>query len=226
MRENKAFLMFYDYIDQFDLLSDEQLGKLIRMIMDRVNGRGAAADCGDPAVRIMFSIMSSTIEKGNERYEEERRRRSEAAKERERQKKAQSATANHGTAQDSAIKEEEKAEAKEKVKEKAKAKEKAAPAGGSLSDTHKNVFVPPTESEVLTYCYERKSMIDPKKFISYYNANGWRIGNNQMTDWRAAVQLWESRELNQPAPARERADTSYDMSEIERNSMRKYAKLR
>ena len=58
-------------------------------------------------------------------------------------------------------------------------------------------FVPPTLDEVRAYCRERKSSVDPERFISYYQANGWKMGRNPMKDWRAAVQLWERRDSGQ-----------------------------
>lgn len=52
-------------------------------------------------------------------------------------------------------------------------------------------FVPPTLDEVREYCRERKNNIDPERFITYYQANGWKVGRNPMKDWKAAVQTWE-----------------------------------
>lgn len=53
----------------------------------------------------------------------------------------------------------------------------------------------PTIIEISEYCNERKNGIDPQKFFDYYESNGWRVGRNQMKDWRAAVRTWER---NQP----------------------------
>lgn len=34
------------------------------------------------------------------------------------------------------------------------------------------------------------------KWFDYYSANGWKVGKNQMKDWRAAVRNWDkSKEL-------------------------------
>lgn len=52
-------------------------------------------------------------------------------------------------------------------------------------------FVPPTLADVATYCAERHNSVDPEKFISYYESNGWMVGRNKMKDWRAAVRTWE-----------------------------------
>ena len=53
-------------------------------------------------------------------------------------------------------------------------------------------FKAPTVEEVAEYCSERGNNVDAERFVSYYTANGWRVGKNPMQDWRAAVQSWES----------------------------------
>jgi len=52
-------------------------------------------------------------------------------------------------------------------------------------------FTKPTLAEVQAYCAERGNVVDPQKFVDYYEANGWRVGKNPMKDWRAAVRTWE-----------------------------------
>jgi hypothetical protein len=53
-------------------------------------------------------------------------------------------------------------------------------------------FKAPTVEEVAEYCSERGNNVDAERFVSYYTANGWKVGKNPMRDWRAAVQSWES----------------------------------
>lgn len=55
-------------------------------------------------------------------------------------------------------------------------------------------FTPPTVEEVSDYCQERQNSINPQAFVDYYTANGWKIGNSTMTDWKAAVRNWENKE--------------------------------
>lgn len=52
-------------------------------------------------------------------------------------------------------------------------------------------FVPPTFSDVYLYCRERGNTVDAQSFVDYYSANGWRVGQAPMADWRAAVRRWE-----------------------------------
>ena len=53
-------------------------------------------------------------------------------------------------------------------------------------------FIAPTLEQVAEYCKERNSSVNPESFISYYSANGWKVGKNPMKDWKAAVRNWEN----------------------------------
>lgn len=52
-------------------------------------------------------------------------------------------------------------------------------------------FTPPSLQEVTSYCAERGNHVDAQRFVDYYTSNGWKVGKNQMKDWRAAVRTWE-----------------------------------
>ena len=52
-------------------------------------------------------------------------------------------------------------------------------------------FAPPTLDEVSEYCKERGNKVDPEKFVDFYASKGWRVGNQPMKDWKAAVRTWE-----------------------------------
>ena len=52
----------------------------------------------------------------------------------------------------------------------------------------------PTVEEVAAYCRERRNSVDAERFVDFYAAKGWKIGNAPMKDWRACVRTWEKRE--------------------------------
>jgi hypothetical protein len=60
-------------------------------------------------------------------------------------------------------------------------------------------FIPPTPSEVNSYCKERKNGIDGEYFCDHYQSRGWKIGKNPMKDWKAAVRTWEKNQNNREA---------------------------
>ena len=55
-------------------------------------------------------------------------------------------------------------------------------------------FTPPTIDEVSSYCKERNNSVDPERFIDFYASKGWKVGNQPMKDWKAAVRTWEKRD--------------------------------
>lgn len=57
----------------------------------------------------------------------------------------------------------------------------------------KRAFAPPTLEEVMKYCEERGTGIDPISFFDFYEANGWVQGKQgkPLKDWKAAVRYWE-----------------------------------
>ena len=70
-------------------------------------------------------------------------------------------------------------------------------------NTARSRFTPPTLDDVQSYCKERNNRVDAERFIDYYASNGWKVGKNQMKDWRAAVRNWERDD--KPAPAQRMA---------------------
>jgi hypothetical protein len=56
-------------------------------------------------------------------------------------------------------------------------------------------FKKPTVKEIFDYACEKLSNDDAlkftEKFHAHYEANGWKVGRNQMKDWKAAVRKWD-----------------------------------
>jgi hypothetical protein len=52
-------------------------------------------------------------------------------------------------------------------------------------------FVRPSIEEIRVYCAERKNRVDAQQWFDYYESNGWKVGKNPMSDWKAAVRTWE-----------------------------------
>lgn len=56
-------------------------------------------------------------------------------------------------------------------------------------------FKKPTVKEIFDYACEKLSNEDAlaftEKFHAHYEANGWKVGRNQMKDWKAAVRTWD-----------------------------------
>lgn len=65
----------------------------------------------------------------------------------------------------------------------------------TTSAEKKAQFVKPTVVEIFDYACEKLSKDDAlaftEKFHAHYEANGWKVGRNQMKDWKAAVRTWD-----------------------------------
>jgi len=57
----------------------------------------------------------------------------------------------------------------------------------------RKVFKAPTVEQVREYCDSRCNNVDPEKFISHYNTNGWVRGKSEtkIKCWKSCVQTWE-----------------------------------
>lgn len=56
-------------------------------------------------------------------------------------------------------------------------------------------FVKPSVQEIEAYCFERGNTIKSQNFYDFYESKGWKVGNQPMKDWKAAVRTWEQRNL-------------------------------
>ena len=55
-------------------------------------------------------------------------------------------------------------------------------------------FNKPTLQEVADYCFSMGYTFSPEAFHAYYESNGWKVGRNQMKNWKAACVTWQKKE--------------------------------
>ena len=81
-------------------------------------------------------------------------------------------------------------------------------------------FTPPTVDDVRAYCEERKNNVDPDRFVDFYASKGWKVGNQSMKDWKAAVRNWEHDDRGRASPKKNSFtdfdQRVYDYDELER----------
>lgn len=82
---------------------------------------------------------------------------------------------------------------------------------GGVTATSPRRFSKPTLEEIISYCEERKNGINPQGFYDFYEAKGWKVGNQPMKDWKACIRTWEQRERRPQAQGSKTATPSkYD----------------
>lgn len=205
------FCAYHSYIKQCKGLSDGELGRLFRALLEysasgkvpELNGRESVA----------FDFMSANIDRDAESYKDTCNRNRENIS-----KRYERIRANTTVFETYQEKEEEKEKEKEELLKKDISNEI------SKKSTRQKKFVPPTVEEVAAYCVERKNKVDAAYFVDHYTSNGWKVGKQNMKDWKAAVRTWEKNGYNQPSKKQDTVDPngySFDLEEYERSH--KYA---
>lgn len=203
------FCAYHSYIKQCKGLSDSELGRLFRALLEysasgkvpELNGRESVA----------FDFMSANIDRDAESYKDTCNRNRENIS--KRYDRIRSNTTVFETYQE-----------KEEEKEKEELLKKDISNEISKKSTRQKKFVPPTVEEVAAYCLERKNKVDAAYFVDHYTSNGWKVGKQNMKDWKAAVRTWEKNGYNQPSKKQDAVEPngySFDLEEYERSH--KYA---
>lgn len=78
-------------------------------------------------------------------------------------------------------------------------------------------FTPPTLEQVKNYCKERNNNVDAERFIDHYTSNGWKVGRNNMKDWKAAIRTWERSNTKETTKKSEFSDISKKVREQNKN---------
>ena len=81
-KRRKGFLVYLDYQDYFDFLSDEQLGTVIRGIFHYASGGNVILDDYTDSMMMVHTLMKNNYTRDTEAYEHVCELRSEAAKKR------------------------------------------------------------------------------------------------------------------------------------------------
>ena len=76
--DKNSFLMYLDYEEQFELLSDEQVGQLMRAIF-KYEKTGIIPEL-EGMLKIAFSFIKTQLDRDREKWKEEKHKRSEAGK--------------------------------------------------------------------------------------------------------------------------------------------------
>ncbi len=182
-----SFVLYHDIRSALELLTDAQRGKLFLAILN-YSERGETPELNDSALEMAFAFIRNTLDRDAAAWEEKRQKRIAAGSLGGKQTAANRANA--------AFAEQTKqSQANQAVPAPVPVPVPVpAPVPGiCISDKPRRAarFIPPTVDEVRTYCRERGNAVDPVRFVDYYSANGWKVGRNRMSDWRAAVRTWE-----------------------------------
>ena len=57
----------------------------------------------------------------------------------------------------------------------------------------------PTFEEVKSFFEEEEIQINPNKFYSHYQSNGWKVGKDKINDWKSIARIWNENYLKAKA---------------------------
>lgn len=224
----------HDYLEEMELLSDAEFGRLIRALL--VYSRtGETSELGGnervlfPRVKLQEDRFQESYNTSIEQKREAGRKGAEARKNKKRRSTDEyddnsANTPNNDVEQEASP----LSDAKQKQAPLSTAKQRLTEASETSNNKNNNKTIPldanaskgsikrqsrfsaPTREEVAAFCQERGSSVDPDHFVDYYTAQGWRLSNNvPMKDWKAAVRNWERRDCGkQTGNSRRRNTTS------------------
>lgn len=75
----KTFILYGDYEEDFELLTDTQIVEIIKSIFAYVN-RGEICTSQDQLIQVFFRRIKKDIDRNNEKWQETKQRRSLAGK--------------------------------------------------------------------------------------------------------------------------------------------------
>ena len=184
------FPFYYSYRKKLAKLSDQEVGRLVRSLLEY----GEVGETEELTGResVAFDFIADDIDRAKAAYDEKCSKNKKSISKRY---ETSQETTNEYEGIQTYTNEYERREIKQnqnKTKPKTKEKESI------------KRFTPPTLTEIEAYCLERGNEIDPKKFFDYFEANNWIDSKGQkVKSWKQKVISWEGRNAgkNDNAPA-------------------------
>jgi hypothetical protein len=188
-KDKKSFILYCDQQGVFNMLPDEQAGKLIKHIFAYVNDEEPTSE--DLLLTIAFESIKTQLKRDLRKYENYIDKQKENGRKGGRPKtqpfldetqKTQAFFLKPKKADNVNVNVNENVIIKENIKENPKR------------------FVPPTAQEVKAYMQEQGMDDLSEKWLAFYESKGWLIGKNKMKDWKAAVRTWKTNSTTTTAP--------------------------
>lgn len=173
----ESFNAYHSYLEAISPLNDEERGRLFTALLLYSKTGECPHLTGNE--RFIFPSMKGQIDRDRQKYEAKCARNRDNVK---RRWESESCVPIRSYTNDTKDKEEDKEKDKEKDKDSI-----------FLGDRKKSAkrFTPPTVDQVREYCMERRNMVDPQRFVDFYESKGWVVGKARMKEWKAAVRTWE-----------------------------------
>lgn len=194
-----SFVFYNSFYEAIQTLNDEDAGACVKALANyALNGK--MPEDQKPMVMMFFTLVKPQVDANNQKYEN-------GLKGGRPKNQTETKTKPNDNQTETKVKPNVNDNVNVNVIEKEK-----------INKKEKERFTKPTFDEVDAYCRERNNGVDADRFVSYYEANGWKVGKNPMKDWRAVVRTWErGTDSGRPAVTVETSWTAEDEARAQRN---------
>ena len=189
MEGRRSFVLYTEYEQAFSELEPKEQGALIMAIFSYVRTGEVAPLSGGAAMAFLF--IRGQLDRDREKYDEIREKRAEAGRKGGKQTQANRANAYIA----------KQTQAKQADNGNVYVSDNVSDDVDGDVERHSGRppgvagWIPPTITEVKSFCSEQRLIVDAAKFVEHYASRDWLLGGGEpMTDWRAAVSGWAKRE--------------------------------
>ena len=188
-------LMYFDFIEATEGLSDEECGRLVKAMLAyaRDGEVPEAALVGNE--RFLFPTFRLQLDRDSRAYETRVLQNAINGRKGGRPRKDENDEINP-----TVISETEKSQYKDKYKDKDENKNEDKDEDKEKECVSQGACAPhtPALDDVLDFCRDNGLKTDPHTFWNHYQAVGWRAGGRPIRDWRAKLREWEARDAVMP----------------------------
>lgn len=194
------FLIYESWSTLITNLPTEQAGELIQAMCSKQLGQDY--EITDPSVNAIFMMISQTMDENRTSYNQKAERNQKAAQKRwHKEDKHSDESAVHTDADGMQM----DANACERIQTDADGCEYRYKYK-SNKETHSKECVkkaasqhPPSIDDVRSFARdEGLSGFNAAAFWNFYESKGWKIGGDDMADWRSAARCWHARDRDKP----------------------------
>ncbi len=175
-KDKNSFVLYADYIQIFEQLTNDEAGCLIKHLFKYVNDQ--QPELTDRLLKILFEPIKQQLKRDLKKWEHRREKLSEAGK----------ASANKRQQVSTNV---EKSQQSPTVNVNATVNDTV-----TVNDIVKRerAFAPPTKDDLILVFSEKlddfTAMGEADKFLNFYESKNWMIGKNKMKNWKSAAAGW------------------------------------
>ena len=197
--QKDSFVFRKEWRDAISGLPDEVRLEIYEAIIE-YGTSGKESDL-KPMAMLAFNFAKTTLDRDAEKYDEIRRKRSEAGKKGGAKVGNTNALKNKQNEQNKQMLTKQ---AKQAVNDILISSDEDNENNLIHSSLHsesekkkkKEKFVKPTIDEIRAYCKENGYSLDAEKFWNYYESKGWIVGKTPMKSWKAACGTWNRNQFD------------------------------